>query len=85
MSKLLLLFIAVLVFFWLLRRALGSRKPKSGMRPQDTAAQGAPELVACAHCGVLVPQDEAIPATEADAPRAGRFFCTREHMRLGPR
>jgi uncharacterized protein len=84
-SKLLLLFLVVLVLFWLLRRALGSRKPRSGTRPQDNAAQGTPELVACAHCGVFLPQTEAIASTEAESPAAGRFFCTREHLRLGPR
>jgi uncharacterized protein len=84
-SKLLLLFLVVLIFFWLLRRALGGRKPKSGTPPEGSAAQGAPELVACAHCGVLLPQNEAISSTDADPPAVGRFFCTREHLRLGPR
>jgi uncharacterized protein len=84
-SKLLLLFLVVLAFFWLLRRALGSRKPKSDTRPQDSAVQSAPELVACAHCGVLLPQNEAISSSEADPPAAERFFCTREHLQLGPR
>ena len=85
MTKMLLLFIAVLVFFWLLRRALSGRKPKTGAPPQDTAAAPAPELVACAHCGVLLPQDEAIASTEEDRPAPVRFFCTSEHLRLGPR
>lgn len=85
MSKLLLLLIVVLVFFWILRRALSSRKPKTGARKEDDATQPAPELVACAHCGVLLPQNEAIASTEADTPAAGRFFCTGEHLRLGPR
>ena len=85
MTKMLVLLIVVLAFFWLLRRALGSRKPKTGPPPQDTASQASPALVACAHCGVHLPQNEAIESTEGDTPAASRFFCTREHLRLGPR
>jgi hypothetical protein len=84
-NKLLVLFLVVLVFFWLLRRALGRRNPTGGAPAQKTGAQSAADLVACAHCGVLLPQNEAIPSTEADPPAVGRFFCTREHLRLGPR
>ena len=85
MTKILVLLIVVLAFFWLLRRALSSRKPKSGPRPQDAPSQATPALVACAHCGVHLPQNEAIESTEGDTSAPGRFFCTREHLRLGPR
>jgi uncharacterized protein len=73
MGRLLLLGLAVLVLVWLVRRALRAR--------QDDAppAPGAPaELVACAHCGVLVPRAEARPAD-------GGLYCGDAHARLGPR
>ena len=89
MTKMLLLLVAVLAFFWLLRRALSSRGTRStrgrGDGPGDKAApaQPPPELVACAHCGVHLPQNEAF-ASDVGAPGAKRFFCTEEHLKLGP-
>lgn len=83
MSKLLLLLVAVLVFFWLLRRALSSRKPGAG--PAGPSPQPAPKLVACEHCGVLLPQSEAIALDNPGPPAVRRFFCTEEHVRLGSR
>ena len=74
MGRLLLLALAVLILVWLVRRALRG--------PQDEAprARGpAPaELVACAHCGVLVPRAEAREAQ-------GGLYCGEAHARLGPR
>jgi len=68
MGRLLFLALAVLVLVWLVRRAL---------RPPRTDAQGrvraAADLVACAHCGVLLPR----------AP--GGLYCGEAHARLGPR
>ncbi|MDH3318514.1 MAG: PP0621 family protein [Betaproteobacteria bacterium] len=73
MGRLILLALAVLILVWLLRRAFGGRQADA------PAASGAPgELVACAHCGVLVPRSEARNA-------AGAQYCGEEHARLGPR
>ena len=85
MSKMLLLLIAVLVFFWLLRRALSSRKRGTGTPGAKGAPQPVTALVACAHCGVHLPQNEAFASDEGDPPAARRFFCTEEHLKLGPR
>lgn len=85
MTKLVLLFIAVLVFFWLLRRALSGRKKGPEGPAGRGAAHPAPELVACAHCGVLLPRDEAIVSPEAGATPDRPFFCTEEHLKLGRR
>ena len=82
MSKLLLLLVAVLVFFWLLRRALTGRKPGAGAAATKAPA---PELVACAHCGVLLPKDEAFFSDDAGQSAEPRLFCTEEHLRQGPR
>jgi uncharacterized protein len=73
MGRLILLALAVLVLVWLVRRALAG--PRAGTRK----VPGAPgDLVACAHCGVLVPRTEAREA-------AGAQYCNEEHARLGPR
>jgi len=74
MGRLLLLALAVLILVWLVRRALrapGDAQPRAA--PRDAA-----ELVACAHCGVLVPRAEARAAE-------GGLYCGDAHARLGPR
>ncbi len=82
MSRVVLLAIAIVVLVWLLRRALGARRP----RPGEGAGKAAPvpELVACAQCGVHLPRSEAL-AVDDEGASAGRYFCTEEHARLGPR
>ena len=87
MSRVLILAVAVVVFFWLLRRALGSRGgPDAPAQPRAPAA--IPDLVECARCGVLLPKDEALTGGEAAkgaaAAPAARYFCCEEHRRLGP-
>lgn len=88
MSKLLILLVAVLVFFWLLRGALTGRKSKGSAADTSPDGTGTPPvtaLVSCAHCGVLVPQEEAIVSDEDASTHGRRFFCSREHQGLGPR
>ena len=81
--KYLLVLLVVLVVAWMLlrRRDPPPGRPKDG--PQDgakTAATGAPQqMLACAHCGVHLPQAEA----QMDA--AGRPFCSDAHRLAGPR
>lgn len=84
MTRVLLLVIAVLVFVWLLRRALSARKHGGSPDPKKTAP--VPELVACARCGVHLPRNEAMASKEDIEGTAGptRFFCSEEHLRLGP-
>lgn len=73
MGRLLLLALAVLALVWLVRRALRARQA-----PRDDAARVPAELVACAHCGVLLPRAEARGGE-------GGLYCGEEHARLGPR
>jgi hypothetical protein len=47
-----------------------SRKPSPAEPGQLTA------LIACAHCGLQLPKDEAVTLNE-------RFFCGEPHARLG--
>ncbi len=69
MTKFLLL-ILVIVVVWRLAKGSGGR---------NAAARGAgraPEqMVNCAHCGLYLPQNEAIGGD-------GRYFCCAEHRRL---
>ncbi|HJS38599.1 MAG TPA: PP0621 family protein [Burkholderiales bacterium] len=73
MGRLLLLALAVLVLVWLLRRAWRARQADA-----PPAAGSAAELIACAHCGLLVPRGEARVA-------AGGLYCNDAHAQLGPR
>ncbi len=88
MSRVVILVLAVLAFFWLLRRALGSRKrederEKRAADPGTPGEDAAPELVACARCSVLVPKNLAFVEEGAAPPQAARLFCSEEHRRLG--
>ncbi len=88
MSRILIVVVAVLVFFWLLRRALGSRGQKRGPPPAPEAANDAravSDLVSCAQCGVHLPKNEALAGDAAGVPGPARFYCTDAHRRLGPR
>jgi hypothetical protein len=87
MTKLLILVAAVVAIVWLLRRAMaGSRPRDEGPRDADAPA-GTPqgELVSCAHCAVNLPKAEAYAASGVLPGAGGRFYCSEEHWRLGPR
>lgn len=67
---LLLALAAYVAWQWLRRSAL--RGP-----PGQTRAPATPQaMVSCAHCGLHVPQADALPADE-------RFFCCEDHRRRG--
>ncbi|MDR2240250.1 MAG: hypothetical protein LBE33_07405 [Zoogloeaceae bacterium] len=72
MSKLiLLLFLGLLAYLALkgFRRAA----PRSGKERQPRSPE---RMVACAHCGVHLPESEAIEGEDGQ-------FCSEEHRRLG--
>ena len=83
MSRIVLLVVAVLVLIWLLRRALTGRKPGAGAGRPGQPASPVPELVACAHCGVHLPKNEAVADRNADGSVAGPYFCSESHLKLG--
>jgi len=85
MSRVIVIFVAVLVFFWLLRRALGSRKQSRRPREPAPGPAAVPDLVSCAHCGVHLPAGEAVTGDDAQRPGETRHYCSDEHRRLGPR
>ena len=65
--KILLFLVAVFVLLWLLRGATSRRR--GGAAPPPRAPQ---EMIACAHCGVHLPRDEALPGR-------GGVFCGDAH------
>ena len=68
--KLLLVLLAVGVLFWLLRGSLVRRMPpRAGKRDEPDAPQ---TMLSCAHCGVHLPRDEALPGR-------GGVFCDAAH------
>jgi len=72
-SKFLLLIFAVVAAWWLIRRLRG--KDAAGDAPDPSARDHAPEqMVNCGHCGLYLPQDEAIA-------EGGKFYCCAEHRR----
>lgn len=76
MLRLILIVVAVFVLIWLVRRALAG--PRAAGKPPAESGEQKGDLVNCAHCGVNLPQAEARGA-------GGRFYCSEEHWRLGPR
>jgi len=66
--KYLLFLVVVFVLLWLLRGAMTSRR-RGGDAPPPQAPQ---EMIACAHCGVHLPRDEALPGR-------GGVFCGDAH------
>jgi uncharacterized protein len=67
--KILLFLVAVFVLLWLLRGATSRRSGGAARPPPQRAPQ---EMIACAHCGVHLPRDEALPGR-------GGAFCGDAH------
>jgi uncharacterized protein len=66
-----LLALAVYVAWKWMQRASVTRV--SQPKPREMSAQA---MVSCAHCGMHVPQSDALALD-------GRYFCSDEHRRLG--
>lgn len=76
MNKLLIFVLVMLAIYWI-RRRLSAPASKGGERAATGKAKrrGEPEkMLACAHCGVHVPESEGVRG-EHD------FFCCAEHRR----
>ena len=67
--KIFLFLIAVFVLLWLLRGAIGRRPGSDAGRARPATPQ---PMIACAHCGVHLPRDEALPGR-------GGVFCGEAH------
>jgi uncharacterized protein len=73
MTRLLFFALVVGVVWWLLRSRSRPAAP-----PPPGASTPAP-MVACAHCGLHLPQ------SDAPADAAGRYYCSEAHRAAGPR
>lgn len=80
----LLVFVLFLIGLYYVRRALQGKSgdtPGAGREARSEAPRQPTEveaMVACAHCGVHVPESEGLHV-------GGYFFCSDAHRRLGPR
>ena len=66
--KILLFLVVVFVLLWLLRGATTNRRRGGAAKPPQAPQQ----MIACAHCGVHLPRDEALPGR-------GGVFCGDAH------
>ena len=68
----LLVVIVALVVLWLLLRGLVRRAKGEGEPPRKAPPATPQAMLACAHCGVHLPLDEALPGR-------GGVFCGEAH------
>ena len=73
MFRLILLIAAIVVLVLLVKRILAASRDDEGDR-QRRIKKGE-DMVRCDHCGLHVPQHEAIRA-------GGKVYCSEEHRRL---
>ncbi len=70
--------VVILVIVWLVysmtRRWIASLEQKQAQKKQQQSSRIS-TMVSCAHCGLHVPQDEALQAQ-------GKYYCSDEHQKL---
>lgn len=69
--KFIILIVAVLALVWLIRGARGRVAPPPSA-PTSEAGKAPQPMLACQHCGVHLPRDEALPGR-------GGVFCGEAH------
>jgi uncharacterized protein len=73
LSKAILLFLAFLLIYWFfIRDKVAVRRDQAG-KPNASRTE---KMIACAHCGVHVPQSDAVAGE-------GHYYCCDEHRKLG--
>lgn len=70
--KLALLILAVVVLLWLVRGAVRRRVSPPPQKPAEAATPQ--PMLTCAHCGLHLPRDEALPGR-------GGVFCSDAHRK----
>jgi uncharacterized protein len=67
--------VLVLMLWFGKGRGSGGDTPSGGQRRRPPGPQ---PMVSCAHCGLHLPQPDALEG------EGGRHYCSAEHRRLGP-
>jgi uncharacterized protein len=67
--KYLLILLLVLVVIWAVKRG---RRPKPPQTPQNPDPSAPSEMVTCAHCGLHLPQEEAVSGQKG-------LYCSTDH------
>lgn len=83
MSKWLVLLLVLAVAFWWWS---GRRRLPKGTPTRPTAGPAATrDMVVCAHCGLHLPREDALPAGKADsaAVKPASWYCCAEHRAAG--
>lgn len=86
MLRFVLLLLLVLGLLWWFGKARG--RPSSVRPPepdaQPAAGTGPQAMVRCAHCGLHLPQADAIAGDEPSGAAPAALYCSEAHRRLGP-
>ena len=82
--KYLIVLIVVFVGVWVWRsnRIAINKDKQENFEREAERQQAKKTMVACAHCGVHLPQIEALAAPSADL-RTQLWFCSTEHRQFG--
>ncbi len=82
--KYLIVLIVVFVGVWVWRsnRIAISKVNRENVEREAERQQSLKTMVACAHCGLHLPQIEALAAPSADL-RSQLWFCSAEHRQFG--
>jgi uncharacterized protein len=67
--KYLLILLLVLVVIWAVKRG---RAPKRPQTPQNSEPSSPSEMITCAHCGIHLPQEEAVSGQKG-------LYCSTDH------
>jgi uncharacterized protein len=67
--KYLIWLLVILVAIWAFKR---SRRPAQPAEEKKTSSASPSNMVACAHCGLHLPQEEAVTGTKG-------LYCSTEH------
>jgi uncharacterized protein len=82
--KYLIVVIVVFVGVWVWRsnRMAINKTNRENFEREAERQQSLKTMVACAHCGIHLPQIEALAAPSADL-RSQLWFCSNEHRQFG--
>jgi uncharacterized protein len=81
---LVLLVVFIGVWVWRSNRMALSKSNNENVEREAERQQALKTMVACAHCGLHLPQIEALAAPSADL-RSQLWFCSTEHRQFGPK